>query len=159
MPLGKIGRGIESYSALHNPKITPISNFYCRGYMDINDEMKGNRFRKNNTALMNTQNGIKGDDGSNFSKNITSTLHIKSGILSVAPGGQEDMLNYVDESIRSSPNVFERQDIPELIYSNAYNEEAGTSSKEYKLIASRSSFVQTKTESLKVQRQEMNRHK
>ena len=69
------------------------------------------------------------------------------------------MLNYVDESIRSSPNVFERQDIPELIYSNAYNEEAGTSSKEYKLIASRSSFVQTKTESLKVQRQEMNRHK
>ena len=42
--------------------------------------------------------------------------------------------------------------MPELIYSNAYNEGAGTSSKEHKLVASRSSFVQTKTESLKVQR-------
>ena len=53
--------------------------------------------------------GIRGDEiGSNLSKNITSTLNIKSGILSIAPGGQEDMPNYVDESIRSSPNVFER---------------------------------------------------
>jgi hypothetical protein len=89
-------------------------------------------------------------------------LNIRSGILSIAPAGQEDMLNYIDESIRSSPNVFERKDLPELAYTNAHHEEdhkIPPSAKEYKLSCSKSSFIQTKTDSLKVQRKEMNKHK
>lgn len=34
MPLGKYGMGIEGYSALNNPEISPISNFFCKGYQD-----------------------------------------------------------------------------------------------------------------------------
>ena len=39
MPLGKIGKGIESYSKLDDPKVSPISNFFCKGYMDIKEEV------------------------------------------------------------------------------------------------------------------------
>jgi hypothetical protein len=35
MPLGKSGRGIESYSALKHPEVSPISNFFCKGYTDL----------------------------------------------------------------------------------------------------------------------------
>ena len=55
MPLGKIGRGIESYSKLDDPRVSPISNFYCRGYMDIKEEVDENRFRRNKTDI-NYQN-------------------------------------------------------------------------------------------------------
>tara|TARA_B110000285_G_C14680720_1_gene404541 strand:+ start:201 stop:605 length:405 start_codon:yes stop_codon:yes gene_type:complete len=51
MPLGKIGRGIESYSKLDDPRISPISNFYCRGYMDIKEEVAEHRFKKNKTDI------------------------------------------------------------------------------------------------------------
>lgn len=51
MPLGKIGRGIESYSKLDDPRISPISNFYCRGYMDIKEEVDEHRFKKNKTDI------------------------------------------------------------------------------------------------------------
>jgi len=32
MPTGKAGTGIESYSSLRNPKASPISNYFCKGY-------------------------------------------------------------------------------------------------------------------------------
>jgi len=32
MPGGKEGLGIESFSSLANPKASPISNYFCRGY-------------------------------------------------------------------------------------------------------------------------------
>jgi len=55
MPLGKIGHGIESYSALGNPKISPISNLCCRGYMDVNDPNGGGRFKKNKSLARKDQ--------------------------------------------------------------------------------------------------------
>ena len=51
MPLGKIGRGIESYSKLDDPRISPISNFYCRGYMDSKEEVDEHRFKQNKTDI------------------------------------------------------------------------------------------------------------
>ena len=54
MPLGKIGHGIESYSALNNPKMSPVSNLCCRGYMDLNDP-NGGRFKKNKSLVRNGQ--------------------------------------------------------------------------------------------------------
>jgi methionine aminopeptidase len=53
MPLGKIGRGIESYSKLDDPRVSPISNFYCRGYMDIKEEVDDLRYSRNKTDLKN----------------------------------------------------------------------------------------------------------
>ena len=51
MPDGKAGRGIESYSSLHNPKASPISNFYCRGYRQIQkytfNDLSGKNYKKN----------------------------------------------------------------------------------------------------------------
>lgn len=35
MPQGKSGRGIESYSALKDPETSPISNFFCKGYTEL----------------------------------------------------------------------------------------------------------------------------
>ena len=35
MPGGKDGEGIESFSTLCNPKVGPISNFFCRGYHNL----------------------------------------------------------------------------------------------------------------------------
>lgn len=45
MPLGRVDKGIESFSALDNPRASPISNYYCKGYKHVNN-IDGN-FRKN----------------------------------------------------------------------------------------------------------------
>jgi hypothetical protein len=56
MPLGKIGRGIESYSKLDDPRISPISNFFCRGYMDIKEEVDEHRFKGSKTEMKKNTN-------------------------------------------------------------------------------------------------------
>lgn len=45
MPHGRVGNGIESFSALNNPRASPISNYYCKGYREVND-LDGRVFKK-----------------------------------------------------------------------------------------------------------------
>lgn len=54
MPLGRAGTGIESYSALNNPTTSPISNYYCRGYSNMND-IHGRTFLKKNKVKVKQQ--------------------------------------------------------------------------------------------------------
>ena len=48
MPLGKSGRGIESFSALKDPGSSPISNYFCKGYSQLQQYPFENPYGKMN---------------------------------------------------------------------------------------------------------------
>jgi hypothetical protein len=54
MPNGKAGMGIESFSSLNNPKASPISNYFCKGYINLQKytfmDLSGKKLRQSKAS-------------------------------------------------------------------------------------------------------------